>query len=90
MDLRSPFANFTPSARAGCSRTPIVPPIDIAVLAVNCQIIFAVNVDMNLQEGLEIPEISVVRSKKFGDPVADPNTFFILRLLPVRDYSIVL
>ena len=49
--------------------------LDIVIIAVNGQIIFAVDVNLNFKEGFEIFDVSVVCSKKFGDPVADPNAF---------------
>jgi hypothetical protein len=41
-------------------------------------------VDLNLKEGLEIFDVSVVRSKKLGDPVADPNAFLHPAILTRR------
>jgi small subunit ribosomal protein S20 len=52
--------------------------LDVVIFAVNGQIVFTVDVDLDLEEGLEIFDITVVGSEKLGDPVADPNALFHL------------
>ena len=49
--------------------------LHVVVVAINCQIVFAVNVDLDFEEGFEVLDVTVVCSKKLGDTVADPNTF---------------
>ena len=50
----------------------------MVVIAINCQVVFAVDMDLDLQEGFEIFDVTVVRSEKLGDAVADPNALFHL------------
>jgi hypothetical protein len=45
------------------------------VVAINCEIVFSVDMNLNFEEGFEIFDVAVVCSKKLGDTVADPNTF---------------
>ena len=46
------------------------------IVAVDCQIVFAIDMNLDLEERFEIFDVSVVRSKKLGNPVADSNAFF--------------
>src|SRR5262252_1612452 len=48
---------------------------DIVIVPINGQIVLVVDVNLNFQEGFEVFDVTVVRSKKLGDPVADPNAF---------------
>jgi hypothetical protein len=45
------------------------------IIPINGQIVFIVDVNLNFKEGFEVFDVTVVRSKKLGDPVADPNAF---------------
>src|SRR5262249_48146412 len=59
--------------------------LDLIVIAVDCEIILTIDMNLNFEEGLEIFDVSVVRSEKLGDTVADSNAF----LHPYTNYNIV-
>ena len=70
------FHSFGPQLRVVLNEA--FDELDVVVLAVNRQIVFAIDVDLDLEEGFEIFDVTVVRSEKLGDAVADPNAFFHL------------
>ena len=62
------------AAVAGILLAPVL-QLNVLVLTVDCEIVFAVDMNLNFEERLEIFDISVVRPEKLGDAVADSNAF---------------